>query len=41
MLKDTIGEMKNTIEKVKSRLEDSEKWIRDLGDRVVETYQIS
>ena len=41
MLKDTTAEMKNTLEKVNSRLEDSEKWIRDLGDRVEETSQIA
>ena len=41
MLKDTTAEMKNTLEKVNSRLEDSEKWIRDLGDRVEVTAQIA
>ena len=39
MLKDTTAEMKNTLEKITSRLEDSEEWIRDLEDRVVETSQ--
>ena len=39
MLKDTTAEMKNTVEKINSRLEDSEEWIRDLEDRVVETSQ--
>ena len=41
MLKDTTAEMKNTLEKITSRLEDSEEWIRDLGDRVEETSQIA
>ena len=39
MLKDTTAEMKNTVEKINSGLEDSEEWIRDLEDRVVETSQ--
>ena len=39
MLKDTTAEMKNILEKINSRLEDSEEWIRDLEDRVVETSQ--
>ena len=31
--------MKNTLKKIFSSLEDSEEWIRDLEDRVVETSQ--
>ena len=34
MLKDTTAEMKNTVDTINSRLEDSEEWIRDLEDRV-------
>ena len=41
MLKDTTAEMKNTVEKINSRLEDSEEWIRGLEDRIVETSQIA
>lgn len=39
MLKDTTAEMKNTLKKIFSSLEDSEEWIRDVEDRVVETSQ--
>ena len=41
MLKDTTAEMKNTVENINSRLEDSEEWIRGLEDRIVETSQIA
>lgn len=34
-MKNTVTEMKNTIEGINSRL-DTEKWIRGLEDRVVE-----
>ena len=31
MLKDTTAEMKNTVENINSRLEDSEEWIKRSG----------
>ena len=35
-MKNAITEMKNTLEGINSRLNDSEKWISELEDRVVE-----
>ena len=35
-MKNTITEMKNTLEGINSRLNDSKEWISDLEDRVVE-----
>ena len=31
--------MKNTLEEINSRLENTEKWISDLEDRVMESTQ--
>lgn len=38
-LKNTIRERKNTLEGIKSRLGDTEEWVRDLKDRVMEFIQ--
>ena len=38
-LKNTITEMKNTIEGINSRLEYAEEWTSDLEDKVVEITQ--
>ena len=35
-MKNAITEMKNTLEVINSRLNDTEKWISELKDRVVE-----
>ena len=35
-MKNTITEMTNTLEGINSRLNDSEEWISELEDRVVE-----
>ena len=35
-LKNTITKIKNTLEKINGRLDDTEKWIGNLEDRVVE-----
>lgn len=32
-LRHTIAEVKNTVEGINTRLEDAEKWIRNLGNR--------
>ena len=35
-MKNTITEMKNTLEGLNSRLNDTEEWISELEDRIVE-----
>ena len=35
-MKNTITEMKNTLEGINSRPNDTEEWISDLEDKVVE-----
>ena len=35
-MKNTINEIKNTLEEINSRLGDTEEWIHKLDDRVVE-----
>ena len=36
-MKNKITERKNTLEGINSRLNDTEEWIRELEDRVLET----
>ena len=36
-MKNTITEMKNTLEEINSRLGNTEEWVNDLENRVVET----
>ena len=36
MMKNTINEIKNTLEGINSRITETEKWISDLEDRIVE-----
>ena len=38
-LKNTITEMKNTLEWINSRLDDTEEWISNQEDRVIEITQ--
>ena len=35
-MKNIISEMKNTLEGINSRITETEEWIRDLKDRMVE-----
>lgn len=35
-MKNTVTEMKNTLEGINSKLNDTEEWINKLEDRVVE-----
>ena len=35
-MKNTITEVKNTVEIINCRLEDAEEWINDLEDKVME-----
>lgn len=39
-MKNKVSEMKNTLEGINSRLNDTEKWISELEDRVMETTQV-
>lgn len=39
MLKNTVTELKNILEVLISRLDETEEWIRDLEDRAVELTQ--
>ena len=38
-MKNTITEMKNTWEEINSRIDDTEKWISKLEDRVLESTE--
>ena len=39
-LKNTISEIKTTLERMNSRLDDTEEWINKLKERVVEITRI-
>ena len=39
-LKNTIIEIKNTLERINSRLDDTEEWMSKLADRVVEITEV-
>ena len=36
MMKDTINEIKNSLEGINSRITEAEEWISDLGDKIME-----
>ena len=36
-MKNTVAEIQTTVEGINSRLNDTEKWITELGDRIVKT----
>lgn len=38
-MKNMIYEIKNTLQGIRSRLEDAEEWIKDLEDKVMENTQ--
>ena len=38
-MKNTISELKNTVEGIKSRLGEAEDWIRELKDKVEKNIQ--
>ena len=40
MLKNTITEMKNILEEIKSKINGEKEWISELEDRVVEISSI-
>lgn len=38
-MKNMIYEIKNTLQGIRSRLEDAEEWMKDLEDKVMENIQ--
>ena len=40
-MKTTVTEMKNTLEEINSRLNDTEEWISEPGDRAVEITELN
>ena len=38
-IKSMISEMKNTLDRINSRLEEAEEWLSDLEDKVMESNQ--
>ena len=41
MMNNTINEMKNSLEGIKSRIAEAEEWISDLEDKIVEITTVA